>query len=176
MLSFIILAIMLIAGAIGVVSLKQPIRAALSLVATLLAMAIMFIGLEAHFLAVIQVIVYAGAVMVLFLFVIMLLNVEEDQESRFAWMKPAAYIVGALTAIGLVANILKSPNAAIDMSTVNSVLAGGSPDAVAEVFFNRFVLSFQLVGVLLLTGIVGATSLVQRKALAARKEEGLGNA
>ncbi len=176
MLSFVILAIMLIAGAIGVISLKQPVRAALSLVATLLSMAIMFIGLEAHFLAAIQVIVYAGAVMVLFLFVIMLLNVEEDQQSRFAWMKPAAYIVGSLTTIGLVANILKSPNAAIDMTAVNNILAGGNPDVVAGVFFNRFVLSFQLVGVLLLTGIVGATSLVQRKALAAKKEEELSDA
>jgi len=175
MLSFIILAILLLAGSIGVISLKQPVHAALSLVATLMTLAIVYISLEAHFLAAIQVIVYAGAIMVLFLFVIMLLNVADREGSRFAWMKPAAYIVGALTAIGLIANILRNPLPAIDADLVNSILQGGSPDAVAEVLFNQFVLAFQLVGVLLLTGIVGATSLVQHKALAVKAEEELAN-
>lgn len=176
MLSFVILAVLLIAGSIGVISLKQPVHAALSLVATLMTLAITYISLEAHFLAGIQVIVYAGAIMVLFLFVIMLLNVQEQKANKFPWMKPAAYIVGALTAIGLIANILQSPTAALNPELINKIIAGGTADGVANVLFNQFVLAFQLVGVLLLTGIVGATSLVQRKAEIAKIEEELANA
>lgn len=176
MLSFVILAILLIAGSIGVISLKQPVHAALSLVATLLTLAVTYISLEAHFLAGIQVIVYAGAIMVLFLFVIMLLNVQEQKENKFAWMKPAAYIVGALTAIGLIANILQSPTAVLNEELINQIIAGGTADGVADALFNQFVLAFQLVGVLLLTGIVGATSLVQRKAEIAKTQEELANA
>jgi len=175
MLSFAILAILLIAGSIGVISLKQPVHAALSLVATLMTLAVVYISLEAHFLAAIQVIVYAGAIMVLFLFVIMLLNVSDREDAKFAWMKPAAYIVGTLTAIALIANILRSPMPALNTDLINSILQGGSPDAVADVLFNQFVLAFQLVGVLLLTGIVGATSLVQQKALAVKAEKEIAN-
>lgn len=175
MLSFAILAILLIAGSVGVISLRQPVHAALSLVATLMTLAVVYISLEAHFLAAIQVIVYAGAIMVLFLFVIMLLNVADREDAKFAWMKPAAYIVGALTAIGLVANILQNPMPALNSESINNILNGGSAEAVADVLFNQFVLAFQLVGVLLLTGIVGATSLVQHKALAVKHEEELAN-
>jgi len=74
MVGFIILALLATLGAIGVVTFRQPVHAALSLVGTLLTLAVTYITLEAHFLGAIQVIVYAGAIMVLFLFVIMLLT------------------------------------------------------------------------------------------------------
>ncbi len=167
MFVFLILAVVMITGAVGVISLKQPVHAALSLVATLLTLAVTYVTLEAHFLATIQVIVYAGAIMVLFLFVIMLLNVQEDkEEAGLAWIRPAAYGISLVAALGIVITAFRNPSQIPDAAVVSSVLQGGGAEQIAEALFSEFVLPFQLVGVLLLTGIVGATSLVQRKAVA----------
>src|SRR5690554_7067156 len=92
MVAFIILAALLLVAGIGVVTLRQPVHAALSLVGAILALAAIYVTLEAHFLAAIQVIVYAGAVMVLFLFVIMLLNVGTTPTRSLPWLKPAAWV------------------------------------------------------------------------------------
>lgn len=177
MLTFAILAAVMILGAIGVVTLRQPVHAALSLVGTMLTLAVIYVTLHAHFLAAIQVIVYAGAVMVLFLFVIMLLNVEGEAERRVAWVRPVAYLVGVLAAAVLAATALLNPREALDPAVVAAALRGGEAEAIAEALFSEYILAFQLIGVLLLTSIVGAVALVQRKierhppaAVAERKE------
>jgi NADH-quinone oxidoreductase subunit J len=165
MLTFLILSVVMIVGSLGVITLKQPVHAALSLVATLLTLAITYVTLQAHFLATVQVIVYAGAIMVLFLFVIMLLNIQdEDQKLKYDWMRPAAYAVGLLAAIGLVISVFRNPNQMPDLQVVQAALQGGGAAQIGEALFSEFVLAFQLVGILLLTGIIGAVSLVQRKA------------
>src|SRR5680860_730769 len=102
MIGFFVIAAFAVAGAIMVVTARQPIHAALALVATLLAVAVAYITLDAHFLAAIQVIVYAGAIMVLFLFVIMLLNVERQPlAARWSWLRPTAYGVGLLALVAV---------------------------------------------------------------------------
>lgn len=155
----------MIVGAVGVITLKQPVHAALSLVGTLLTLATIYVGLEAHFLASIQVIVYAGAIMVLFLFVIMLLNVQQDPGlGAFTWLRPLAYMLAGVVGIALIAAVTSAPRALPDAAIIQSTLDGGSPDAIGTALFSEFVLAFQLVGVLLLTGIIGAVSLVERKA------------
>jgi NADH-quinone oxidoreductase subunit J len=165
MLTFVILSAIMIVGSLGVITLKQPVHAALSLVGTLLTLAITYVTLQAHFLATVQVIVYAGAIMVLFLFVIMLLNIQdEDQKLKYDWMRPAGYAVGLLAAIGLVISVFRNPNQMPDLQTVQAALQGGGAAQIGQALFSEFVLAFQLVGVLLLTGIIGAVSLVQRKA------------
>jgi NADH-quinone oxidoreductase subunit J len=165
MLTFIILSAIMIVGALGVITLKQPVHAALSLVGTLLTLAITYVTLQAHFLASIQVIVYAGAIMVLFLFVIMLLNIQgEDQKLQFDWMRPAAYTVGALSLVGIIISIFRNQSEALNMDFVRAALLGGGAAQIGQSLFTEFILAFQLVGVLLLTGIIGAVSLVQRKA------------
>jgi NADH-quinone oxidoreductase subunit J len=167
MLGFVILAALMLVGAIGVVTLREPVHAALSLVATLLTLAVTYITLEAHFLAAIQVIVYAGAIMVLFLFVIMLLNVGGEQDSsRFAGLRPAAYLVGLLAAAGIAITAFMDPRQLPTSELIQAALAGGSAERVGESLFSDFLLAFHLVGVLLLTGIVGAVGLVQRRAAA----------
>ncbi|NOK79085.1 MAG: hypothetical protein GFH24_608434n42 [Chloroflexi bacterium AL-N5] len=172
MLTFLILALVMIVGSVGVISLKQPVHAALALVGTLLTLAVTYVTLEAHFLAAIQVIVYAGAIMVLFLFVIMLLNVEGNYSpSRIAWLRPVAYGVGLLAAAGLLLSVFLNPAQAPDLQLASSILKGGGAEQIAEALFSEFVLAFQLVGILLLTGIIGATSLVQRKAVQVRELE-----
>lgn len=171
MILFLLLSLTMIVGAIGVISLRQPVHAALSLVATLLTLAITYVTLQAHFLAVIQVIVYAGAIMVLFLFVIMLLNIQGDkQASEMRWMRPVAYGVALLALIGIAITALRNPSQLPDAAVVQAALQGGGAGQIAEALFSEFVLPFQLVGVLLLTGIIAATSLVQRKAVMVHAE------
>ena len=165
MITFAILAVLMIAGAIGVVSLRQPVHAALSLVATLLTLAVVYVTLQAHFLAAIQVIVYAGAIVVLFLFVIMLLNVQgEDQPPTFGWMRPAAYAAALVAAAGIVVVAFSDGRQLPAPEVIATALDGGSAERIGQSLFTDFMFAFQLVGVLLLTGIVGAVGLVQRRA------------
>ncbi len=165
MLTFIPLSVVMIVGAIGVITLRQPVHAALSLVGTLLTLAVTYVTLQAQFLAAVQVIVYAGAIMVLFLFVIMLLNIQgRPREASLGWLRPAAYVVGLVAAASIVVTAFLNPSQLPDVTLMAAALGGGGAGAVGEVLFSQFVLAFQLVGVLLLTGIVGAVSLVQRKA------------
>lgn len=164
MVTFIFLATAMIIGAIGVITLRQPVHAALSLVGTLLILAVIYITLQAHFLAAVQVIVYAGAIMVLFLFVIMLLNVEgEGRGEHFGWLRLAAYGTAMIAVATLVVTAFMNPRPLPEAEVVDAALSGGGAAQIGEVLFERFVLAFQLVAVLLLTSIVGAVSLVQRK-------------
>lgn len=166
MAGFALLAAIMIVGALGVVLLRQPVHAALSLVGTLLTLAVVYITLQAHFLAAIQVIVYAGAIMVLFLFVIMLLNVQRQVGPRrsLPGLRWAAYAAGVAlaAAVGVVAFWDGRP--APDAAVVAANLQGGGAGLIADVLFGDLLLAFHLVGVLLLTGVVGAVALVQRRA------------
>ncbi|MDR9390785.1 MAG: NADH-quinone oxidoreductase subunit J [Trueperaceae bacterium] len=165
MLAFAALATVMLVGAIGVVTLRQPVHAALSLVGTLLALAVAYVQLNAGFLAAIQVIVYAGAIMVLFLFVIMLLALDGDAPpANLAWLRPAAWGAGGLAVVALLAVLLRDPLGPAAPAAIAEVFAGSGVGGVADQLFGRFVLSFHLVGVLLLTGVVAAVGLVQRKA------------
>ncbi len=168
MLSFILLSVVMVVGALGVITLRQPVHAALSLVGTLLTLAVTYVTLQAHFLAAIQVIVYAGAIMVLFLFVIMLLNAQgDDTPSPLGWLRFAAYPLAAVAVVALLITIFSGPSTLPSDETISAVLQGGGADVIGETLFSQFILAFQLVGVLLLTGIIGAVALVQRRAIAA---------
>ncbi len=164
MVAFTILALLLIAAAVGVVTFRQPVHAALSLVAGILALAAIYVTLEAHFLAAIQVIVYAGAVMVLFLFVIMLLNVGQTRTPNLKWLKPVAWASGALTAAAVATVVFMVQRPLPEFEVVSAALRGGNADAVGEAIFSDHLLSFHLVGVLLLVGVLGAVALVQQAA------------
>ena len=163
MVGFVILAVLMIAGALGVLLLREPVHVALSLVATFLCLAVTYLTLDAHFLAAVQVIVYTGAIMVLFLFVIMLLNVRDGPPTRRFRFLPALVFGVSLLLLAVVAT-----GAVLDrrdlpaLEAVGTALEGGSPMAMGGILFSDYILAFQLVGVLLLTGIIGAVSLVQR--------------
>jgi NADH-quinone oxidoreductase subunit J len=166
MIGFALLATVMIVGALGVVLLRQPVHAALSLVGTLLALAIVYVTLQAHFLAAVQVIVYAGAIMVLFLFVIMLLNVGDvtGPKRSLPGLRWAAYAAGVVVAIAVAVAVLLEGRPLGDADVVRAALDGGGAGAIGDVLFGDFLLAFHLVGVLLLTGVVGAVALVQRGA------------
>jgi NADH-quinone oxidoreductase subunit J len=166
MIGFALLATVMIVGALGVVLLRQPVHAALSLVGTLLALAVTYVTLQAHFLAAVQVIVYAGAIMVLFLFVIMLLNVGDatGPKRSLPWLRWAAYGAGVVAAAATAGAVFLQARPAPDADVVRQALGGGGAGAIGDVLFGEFLLPFHLVGVLLLTGVIGAVALVQRRA------------
>src|SRR5215211_3789822 len=94
---FVVASLMVIGGAFGVIAYRHPVHAALSLVLTLFGVAVHFVAMEAHFLAAVQVIVYAGAIVVLFLFVIMLLGVDQADDlrvERLPIQRPLAAVMG----------------------------------------------------------------------------------
>ena len=176
MLTFALLAVVMTVGAVGVITLRQPVHAALSLVGTLLTLAVMYVTLQAHFLAAIQVIVYAGAIVVLFLFVIMLLNVQgEDQPATFGWLRPLAYLAALAAAAGIAYVAFTDPRQLPAAEVIDAALQGGSAEAIGDRLFTDYMFAFQLVGVLLLTGIIGAVGLVQRKAENERSAPGTGS-
>jgi NADH-quinone oxidoreductase subunit J len=163
MLAFILLSIVMVVGAIATITVKNAVHASLSLVGTLLTLAMMYYTLDAQFLASTQVIVYAGAIMVLFLFVIMLLNASqpESSEDPIPWVRPVAIAGGLALASALtVASFQFTPPQPLEAATRN--LNGGTPGAVGEVLFTQFLLQFESVSILLLVAIVGAVALVSR--------------
>jgi NADH-quinone oxidoreductase subunit J len=159
-----LLAGLLIASALGVVTLRSPIRSALSLVVTLFLIAVMFLLLDAELLAALQVIVYAGAIMVLFLFVIMLLNLQEQPRAMVRWgMRSAAGLVGSLFCLSIVRFLVSRPAQVPGGGMGGAVPAGfGSTPQVAEALFTRHLLAFEITSVVLLVAIVGAVVLAKR--------------
>ena len=155
--------------ALGVVLAKNPVSSLLFMVVALAAIAVEFILLEAHFLGAIQIIVYAGAIMVLFLFVIMLLNLGHDFErdikgGLFAML--SFLVVGALAGLlvreqrGGALGVLDTPGArAIDAAQAEI----GAVGAIADPLFTTYVVPFEITGILLLVAIVGAIVLAKRK-------------
>ena len=110
-------AIMILGGAVGVITMKNPVHAALGLVLTLFGVAVQFVAMEATFLAAVQVIVYAGAIVVLFLFVIMLLGVDESMDLSIEPI-PIQRPLAAVMAVGLVglvgAAVIRARDALVD--------------------------------------------------------------
>ena len=166
---FYLFGLIAIASAITFVTRKSPIAAALWLVNVMFSLAALFVMLEAHFLGVIQVLVYAGAIMVVFLFVVMLLNVghpSEIADARGEWGKLAAGLLG----LALLAQVMVlagkrlpepfTPGTGYDADAVRDLGAIGS---VAQPLFNEYLLAFELTSILLLTAIVGAVVLGRRR-------------
>ncbi len=155
---FFLFGLVAVGGSIMVVTRRNPISSAMYLILTLFAVAALFVLRHAHFIAVIQVIVYAGAVVVLFVFVIMLLNVAE---SKLPLEKPTF-----LRGLGVVAAGLLMLEGAVagsrGLERVEAVDVG-SVEAVGKALFTEYLLPFELTSVLLLAAIVGAIVLARKK-------------
>jgi NADH-quinone oxidoreductase subunit J len=169
LLVFIGAALMILAGAVGVITRSHPVHAALSLILTLFGVSVMYVSQEAQFLAAVQVIVYAGAIVVLFLFVIMLLGVDKAEDLQvepFKMQRPVAALVGG-GVIGLVAFAAISSRDNIGTAGKAAADATVDPDsnirALARDLFSDHVLAFELTSVLLVIAVV-ATVLLARRA------------
>jgi NADH-quinone oxidoreductase subunit J len=166
---FVVASIAVLSGAVGVVTSRNPVHAALMLVLTLFGIAILFVAQEAHFLAVVQVIVYAGAIVVLFLFVIMLLGVDraENLEAEpLPGQRPAAIVVGGAALLLLILPIAfgKWEWLSGQPSVVGPIRGGPDPnvDRLAKALFTRYLLPFEATSVLLVIAVIGAVVLARR--------------
>ncbi len=148
---------------------RSPVSSALWLITTLFNVAALFVLLDAHFLAAVQVLVYAGAIMVLFLFVIMLLNLgERDPGDRGGWWPNK--LVGAAVGIGLVVELFVLRRAVPPATLVNppgsaarAVAENGAVQTLAVPLFQAYLVPFEITSLMLLAAIVGAVVLAKRR-------------
>lgn len=169
MFTFLVTAAICLGGALGVVLFRNPVHNALSLIATLFGVAVLFIAQEAYFLAAIQVIVYAGAIVILFLFVIMLLGVDRSEQLRaepILGQRPAAVVVG-MAILGLTLTALLSSAARVtgQLSSL-APLSGDEPDIdlLGRTLFTDYIFGVEITAVLLTVAVVGAVVLARRAA------------
>jgi NADH-quinone oxidoreductase subunit J len=154
--------LMLVFGA-GVVLNRNPVASALSLVVSFLGLAALFMSLDAYFIGIIQVLVYAGAVMVLFLFIIMLLDLRAEKLRRINWLAFSGGIAVALAFATQVLHVVgnfrmaRQPFPPLTRSTIDDVRNIGS------VLFENYNLPFQIIGVLVLVATVGVIVLSKRE-------------
>jgi NADH-quinone oxidoreductase subunit J len=153
---------MLVFGA-AVVIVRNPVASALNLVVSFLGLAALFISLNAYFIGIIQVLVYAGAVMVLFLFIIMLLDLPSIQRRRINWLASVGGGAVALALLTEICNVVsrfeaaKQPFPALGASTIDDVRNVGA------LLFSNYNLPFQIIGVLLLVATIGVVLLSKRE-------------
>jgi NADH-quinone oxidoreductase subunit J len=138
---------------------RNPVTSAMFLVLTIISMAGLFVLLHAFFLAAVQIIVYAGAVIVLFLFVIMLLDLKEEQRRKIKLFGLVAGLVsvGAIITIALKALRATQPGAHLPAPQIE-----GSTDALGRLLFTQYVLPFEVVSILLLVAMVGVILLSKK--------------
>ena len=163
---FVVAAAIVLAGGFGVVLSRNPVHSALSLVATLFGVAVLFIAQDADFLAAVQVIVYAGAIVVLFLFVIMLLGVDraEDLETDpLIGQRTLGLIAGGLLGAGLVFVLVSSTvtGAPGRESAAEKVLP--NIERLARLVFTDYLFAFEVTSVLLVIAVVGAVLLAHQR-------------
>ncbi len=182
---FIVASAMVLGGAFGVVVYRHPVHCALSLVLTLFGVAVHFVAMEAHFLAAVQVIVYAGAIVVLFLFVIMLLGVDRAEDLRIdpiPIQRPLAAVMG-IGIVGLLVAAVVSTRDTPPLSVSSGLAVAGqeSPDGVvaehdanirqlADNLFSDQVFAFELTSVLLIVAVAGTVILTRRERRSARDD------
>ncbi len=162
---FILASTMVIAGALGVILRPNPVHAALSLVLTLFGVAVHFVALEAHFLAAVQVIVYAGAIVVLFLFVIMLLGVDKSEDlsiEPFPIQRPVAIVIG-LAVAGLVTAAVVRARDTLQEGTPLPAEDDENIRALARNLFSDHVFAFEFTSVLLIVAIAGTVVLTRKE-------------
>ena len=167
---FVVAAIIVLSGAIGVVASPNPVHSALFLIQTLFGVAVLFVLQEAHFLAAVQIVVYAGAIVILFLFVIMLLGVDTADDwsvEPIAGQRPLTVIVGAtLLGFGLVLVMVAS-------NALTGAIRGGGERAldngftdierIGRVLFSDYALSFEITAALLTVAVIGAVVLTRKQ-------------
>src|SRR5687768_4916865 len=156
---FWLLTVMTLSCALGVILSRNPINSVLFLIATFFAISGHYILLNAQFLAIVNIIVYAGAIMVLFLFVIMLMNLGKDTEpQKNKWLKLAGAVAGGGLLLGKVAGLRNTEQNMTQMATGDI----GLIQNLGKVLFSDYVVPFEISSILFLSAMVGAVMLGKR--------------
>jgi len=160
---FYVCAFIAVMGAVGTIAAKNPIRGAMGLLAMILAIAGLFLALHAQFLAAIQLIVYAGAIVVLFLFVIMMLGPSASTPSDHRGRIPRAIGAGLFGAIGVAAGVLLWTAAPKEKALLLTSVVGdyGSVEAFGRIIFSEGLVPFELSSALLMVAIIGAVAVAR---------------
>ncbi len=165
---FIVASSAAIGMAVGVVTQRNPVHAALALVGTLFAVAVLFVMQEAHFLAAVQIIVYAGAIVVLFLFVIMLLGIDKHEvlDESLPLQRIIAGVVGVGSLVVGAIMLIKADAAPQTPTDSPSSISGtglGNVEHIGRSLFSDYLWAFEITSVLLVIAVVGAVVLVRRR-------------
>jgi NADH-quinone oxidoreductase subunit J len=173
-----VLALCAVASGIGVIGFRNPLYSAFSLVANLMTMAGLYALLDAHFLAVSQVVVYAGAIMVLVLFVLMLLNLKAEGGPKLGLIRAGLALTGGVVILvtGLKPIMSHFENVPAIALRDNAARTIGDVASIGEQLFGRYVVQFELSSLVLLIGIVGAVMLAKRKNVRLAPRDSFGEA
>lgn len=158
---FFALAAMTLLGALNVVLRKNPVICALNLVLTLLALAGLFLTLNAEFLAAVQIIVYAGAIMVLFLFVILLINIDRELWEEFSIFRLPTLILGGAFTLSLVVILWGTQWTPTRHASLSP--EPGSGKEVGKLLFTEYAFPFEIASIILFAGMIGAIILAKKR-------------
>jgi len=159
---FFILALVAVAAALGMLFSKNAIYAAIFLVLNFATVAVFFLMLGGAFIAITQIAVYAGAIMVLFLFVIMLLGAEQlGQSETLGWQKPLALLLGVVLLVETAYVLFTQVGQLENVATLPEGF--GSPYAIGQLLFNQYILPFEITSILLLVAMIGAIVLTRQE-------------
>jgi NADH-quinone oxidoreductase subunit J len=159
---FIVFGMICVAGAINLLVQRHPINSALSLVVVMASLALIYLLLGAEFVAAIQVIVYAGAIMVLFVFVIMLLNAGAEERTRGSKVALFVGVPGVILLAGTVGWLLITGSGQLGGVTI-AATDFGDTHTIARLLFRDFLLPFEITSVLILIAIMGAVVLGKKE-------------
>ncbi len=164
---FILFALISVVGSICVITLKNVVHAAVALLTSFLGVAGLFLLMNAEFIAVIQILIYAGAVMILFLFAIFLLDIEKLRTARtyLRQRKIALPFVGLFTIVLLAGASMVSTKGAVTGAETPEYIAsvGGNIEAIGRVMYTKYLLPFEIVSILLLAAMIGAIVISRRE-------------
>jgi len=162
---FIIFGLLAVAGAVNFLLQRHPINSALSLVAVMMSLAVIYWTLGAEFLAAAQVIVYSGAIMVLFVFDVMLLNAGEETRTRGSSMAYVAGIPGVAGILALLTYIFLHEREALGAAQLGGHLDGATSNIaeLSRVLFTELLLPFEVTSILILVAILGAVVLARKE-------------
>jgi NADH-quinone oxidoreductase subunit J len=160
-----VIGVVALVAAIGVVGMRNPLYSAFSLIVHLLAIAGLYALLGSHFLAVSQVVVYAGAIMVLVLFVLMLLNLKQEEGQRIGFGRLlTALVVGIVVLLTVLPPVVSHFDSLTNTTVLdNRAPSEGTVKAIGEQLYSHYTVQFELSSLVLLIGIVGAVMLAKRK-------------
>lgn len=158
---FIIFGLLCLGGALNLLLQRHPINSALSLIVVMSSLAVLYLLLGAEFLALVQIIVYSGAIMVLFVFVIMLLNTGTEQQTHGSRAAYRAGIPGVLALFAVLASTFLSLRAGLGTVRLGSFLT--TTEELGHVLFRDLLLPFEVTSILILVAILGAVALAGKE-------------
>jgi NADH-quinone oxidoreductase subunit J len=161
--TFAILSVLTLFGALGTIMSKNPVHSVIYLIVTFFSISAHYILLNAQFLAAVNIIVYAGAIMVLFLFVVMFLNLRTETQEKTSLLSKIASIISAGLLMLILVAALKDVNLGTVEPSANFDSQIGMVESLGKVLFSKFLLPFELASVLFLSAMVGAVMLGRKE-------------